>query len=182
MASARITRSLGPIAAAVLAAVTLGALPSAFQGGPTLAYVSTQVILRQTPGFAVAESTRNGEVASMRVELEALSQRLDSALNAFDQSAIGLSPTARQERQTELQQLNRQYQQRTADAQVRAEQRQRELMSPLQERIQAVVDGIRAERNLGLVFDLAAPGNNVMAADPALDLTSLVVRRLRGGS
>jgi outer membrane protein len=173
---------VGVTAATVLVVVTLGSRSSPVQAGPTLAYVSTEVILRQTPGFAAAESTWNAEVATMRQELESLSQRLDSALSAFDQTSIGLSPTARQEKQNELQQLNRQYQQQTSDAQARAERRQRELMAPLQERIQAVVDGIRAERNLGLVFDLSAPGNNIMAAAPALDLTTLVVRRLRGGS
>lgn len=169
-------------AAVVLAAVTVGALPRGSQGGASLAYVSTEIVLRQTPGFAAAESTWNAEVASMRGEIESLSQKLDSALRAFDQTSISLSPTVREEKQNELQQLNRQYQQQTSDARARAEQRQRELMAPLQERIQAVVDGIRAERNLGLVFDLSAPGNNVMAADPALDLTTLVVRRLQGGS
>jgi len=168
---------LGAVVAA--AAVTLAA--TAAQGGPTLAYVNTQIILQQTPGFAAAESTWNAEVAAMRADIEVLSQQLDSALAAFDQTAIGLSPSARQEKQNELQQLNRSYQQRTTDAQARAEQRQQELMAPLQERVQAVVEGIRAERNLGVVFDVAAPGNNIMTADPALDLTALVVRRLQGG-
>jgi len=182
MSLARCKTSAGPAAAVVLAAVTLGAVPALVQSGPALAYVSTETILRQTPGFAAAESTWTAEVTSIRGELESLSQRLDSALSAFDQSSIGLSPTARQEKQAELQQLNRQYQERTADAQRRAERRQRELMAPLQERIQAVIDGIRAERNLGFVFDLSAPGNNILTASPSLDLTPLVVRRLRGDS
>jgi Skp family chaperone for outer membrane proteins len=182
MSSASSKRFAGTAAAVVLAAGVLGALPSSRQAGPTVGYVSTEIILRQTPGFAAAESTWNAEVGVMRAELESLSQRLDSALSAFDQTSIGLSPTARQEKQTELQQLSRQYQQQNTEAQTRADRRQRELMAPLQERIQAVVHGIRAERNLGLVFDLSAPGNGVVAADPALDLTNLVIRRLRGGS
>ncbi|MDH4046180.1 MAG: OmpH family outer membrane protein [Gemmatimonadota bacterium] len=173
---------IGLAAVGAAAAVTLAALPSPPQSGSTFAVVNTEVVLQQTPGFTAAESTWNAEVAIIRADLEGLSQTLDSALRAFDQTSIGLSPTARQEKQDELQRLNRQYQQRTTDAQARAEQRQRELMAPLQTRIQAVVDGIRAERNLGLVFDVAAPGNNVMSADPTLNLTALVVRRLQGGA
>ena len=176
----RIKQSLGLAAVAAATAVTLAAVPS--QNSPALAIVNTEVILQQTPGFTAAESTWNAEVAVIRADLEGLSQQLDSALRAFDQTSIGLSPTARQEQQDELQRLNRQYQQRTSDAQARAEQRQRELMAPLQARIRAVVDGIRAERNLGLVFDVAAPGNNIMSADPALDLTGVIVRRLQGGA
>jgi outer membrane protein len=178
----RIKTYLGLAAVGTVAVVTLAALPSPPQSGSTFAVVNTEVILQQAPGFAVAESTWNAEVTIMRADLESLSQKLDSALQAFDQSSIGLAPTARQEKQAELQQLSRQYQQRTTDAQTLAEQRQRALMAPLQERIQTVIDGIRAERNLDLVFDVASPGNNIMSANPALDLTNLIVRRLQGGS
>ena len=38
-----------------------------------------------------------------------------------------------------------------------------------------------AERNLGVIFDVSAPGNNIVSADPVLDLTTTVVRRLQGG-
>jgi len=161
------------------AAVTVAAIPT--QSGPAFAVVNTETIIQQTPGFAVAESTWNAEIGAMRADLQGLRQRLDSALRAFDQTSIGLSQSERQQKQDELQELNQQYQQRTNDAQTRADQRQQELMAPLQERIQAVVDGLRAERNLGIVFDVAAPGNNIMSANPSLDLTALVVRRLQGG-
>ena len=165
-----------------MAAVTLAAAPSHPQASSTFAYVSTEIVLRQTPGFTAAESTWTAEVATLRADLEGLSQRLDSALTAFDQAAIGLSPSERQAKQTELQQLSTQYQQRTDDAQTQAERRRRELMAPLQSRIKSVIDGIRAERNLGLVFDASAPGSGIVSADPALDLTGLVVRRLAGGA
>ncbi|MGD8726869.1 MAG: OmpH family outer membrane protein [Gemmatimonadales bacterium] len=165
-----------------LAAVTIAAIPGAQQGPPAYAYVSSEIILRQTPGFASAESTWNAEVASMREDIEAMSRQLDSAVRAFDQQSIVLSPTARQEKQDELRTLNEQLQERGNAAQLRADQRQRELMAPLEERIQAVIDGLRAERGLGVIFDVSAPGNNIVSADPVLDLTSTVVRRLTGGS
>lgn len=182
MATARVTTVFGLAAVAGAAAVTVAAVPSSQQPSLTFAYVNTDAILRQTPGFTAAESTWTAEVTEMRADLERLSQRLDSALTAFNQTSIGLSPSARQAKQTELQQLNQEYQQRTTDAQTRADQRQRELMAPLEERVQAVIDGLRAERNLGLVFDVAAVGGNIVSADPSLDLTRVVVARLRGGS
>ena len=172
---------LGVTVVAAAATVTVAAVPSPPQANNTFAYVSTEAILRLTPGFTAAESTLTAEVAVMRAELEDISRRLDSALTAFNQASIALSPSARQERQTELQQLNAEYQRRTTDAQAAAETRQRELMAPLQERIASVIDGIRAERNLGIVFDVAALGSNIVSADPALDLTGLVVQRLQGG-
>ena len=182
MQPGRMKAYLGFAAIAVFAAMTIGAIPSAQQSAPGYAYVSSEIILRQTPGFAAAESTWNGEVASMRADIEEMSRQLDSAVRAFDQQSIVLSPTARQEKQDELRNLNEQLQQRGNDAQLRADQRQRELMAPLEERIQAVIDGVRAERGLGVIFDVSAPGNNIVSADPVLDLTSTIVRRLTGGS
>jgi Skp family chaperone for outer membrane proteins len=166
-------------AVAAAAAVTLAgaSLP---QGNPTFAYLNTQAVLQQTPGFAAADSIWSAEVAVIRAGLEVLSEQLDSALAAFEQASAALSPTERDARRNELQRLNRLYQERTTEAQTRADARQRELMAPLQDRVRSVVEGIRAERNLGIVFDVAAPGSGIVSADPQLDLTTLVVRRLRG--
>ena len=61
-------------------------------------------------------------------------------------------------------------------------QRQQELIGPLEDRIQSVIDGLRAERNITMVFDVSAPGNNIISADPVLDITSVVVSRLTGPS
>ena len=57
-------------------------------------------------------------------------------------------------------------------------ERQRELVSPLEQRVQAVVDGIRAERNLAIIFDVATM-QGIAAVDPQLDLTPIVVQRLQ---
>jgi len=171
---------LAPLTVVGVALVTVAAVRTPSQAGPTIAFVNTDVILRQTPGFAAAESTWTAEVGAMRGELEELSRRLDSALTAFNQTSIGLSPSGRQQKQAELQQLNQEYQQRTTDAQTRADARQRELMAPLEARVQSVIDGVRAERGVGIIFDVAAPGGGIVSGDPALDLTTLIVRRLSG--
>ena len=45
------------------------------------------------------------------------------------------------------------------------------------QRITAVIEEIRAEGSYSMIFDVAAPG--IISADPALDLTAEVVRRLQ---
>jgi outer membrane protein len=163
----------------VVVVVGIGAVPTAtVQTTSRMAYVSSDVVLRQTPGYAHAESTLQAEVASYGQEIQNLQKQLDSATNQFNQQAIVLSATARQEKQQELQRLSDQYIQRRNDLQDRAQQRQRELVSPLEDRIQRVIDGLRAERNLLVIFDVSAPGNNIVSADPSLDLTQTVVTRL----
>ena len=72
--------------------VTLG------QGGaPALAplkiaYINSREILQRTPGYAKAESLYLKEVESFRTEVQKLQQQLDSAVQAFDQQSIALSP------------------------------------------------------------------------------------------
>jgi len=172
--------ALAVIVVAGVAALPTSSTDDAALQGASIAYVSTEIVLRQTPGFAAAESTFTAEMAGYQTEVQALQRTLDSAVNAFNQQSIVLSPTARQERQDELRQLQQQLEQRTTQLQTQAAQRQQELVGPLEERIQAVIDGYRAERNIQLVFDVSAPGSNIISADPALDITPAVVQRLAG--
>jgi outer membrane protein len=172
--------ALALILVAGVAALPTSDTDAALPQGATVAYVSTEIVLRQTPGFAAAESTFNAEMRGYQTEVQSLQRTLDSAVNAFNQQSIVLSPTARQERQEELRQLQQQLEQRTNQLQTQAAQRQQELVGPLEERIQAVIDGYRAERNISLVFDVSAPGSGIISADPALDITAAVVQRLAG--
>ena len=76
--------------------------------------------------------------------------------------------------------MSQQAQSREQQLQARASERQRELMAPLQSRIQTVLDGVRAERNLAIIFDVANPQTGIVSADPLLDLTQLIISRVQG--
>lgn len=171
------TKWWGAAAAATLVVAGVAAFPQS-QATPSFAYVSTDLILERTPGYAQADSTWRAELQGWQGEVQQLRQRFDSAVSAFDQQSIVLSATMREEKVAELQQLQSQLNQRTEELQVRAEQRRNELVGPLEDRIQRVIDGIRAERNLSAIFDVAAPGNNIISADQRIDLTGLVIQRL----
>ena len=168
----------------VWAGLVLAALPAAAQtaGQPTLkiAFINSRAILQQTPGYAAAESTFNKEVQGFRDEVQKLQQQLDSAVRVFDQQSIALSPAAKEAKQRELQQLQQKFEQRSSELQDRAQQRERELLAPIQARVNGIIQGIRAEGNYQLIFDADAPGNNIVAADQSLDITSKVLARLKG--
>ena len=148
--------------------------------GVKIAYIRSQEVLQQTPGFALAESTLTREVQGYRAEVEKLQKNLDSALAAFDAQAIALTPAARQTKQRELQGLQQRLQERGGQLQERAAQRQQELLAPINARIRAIIEGIRAEENYGLIFDVDAPGVTIVAVDPALNITARVIQRLKG--
>ena len=144
-----------------------------------LAFISSRTILDSTPGYAAAESTFFREFQAMRDEVQKLQQQLDSAVQAFDQASIALSPAAKDVKRRELQQLQDRITQRSSELDARARSRNQELLAPYQARINTIIQGIRAEGNYAIIFDADAQGNGIVAADPMLNLTSKVIERVR---
>ncbi|OGU04805.1 MAG: hypothetical protein A2W29_09160 [Gemmatimonadetes bacterium RBG_16_66_8] len=169
------------IVIAGVAAVSAAQAPSApqAQAGLRLAYVNSQVVLQQTPGYQAAESTYTRELQGFQNEVQRMRDQMDSTIAAYQQRAIGLSQSERQAREAEIRTMQETLDRRSEELRQGAQERERELVSPLEERIKAVIEGLRAERNLGIIFDVSAPGNGIIAADRTLDVTATVVQRLR---
>ncbi|HSD30857.1 MAG TPA: OmpH family outer membrane protein [Gemmatimonadales bacterium] len=148
-------------------------------GGQKLAFISSRTILDSTPGYAAAESTFYREFQGMREEVQKLQQQLDSAVQAFDQASIALSPAAKDAKRRELQQMQDRMTRRSTTLDSLARARNQELLGPFQARINLIIQGIRAEGNYAFIFDGDAQGTGIVAADPALNLTSKVIGRLR---
>jgi outer membrane protein len=145
-----------------------------------VAYVNSQIILQQMPGYAQAESTYSQELAGFQTEIKKASDRLDSTIAAYQQRAIALSAAEKKTQEDQIRQMQQTLSQRSNELQQRAQDRERELVQPLEDRVKAVIDGLRAERNIGIVLDAASPGGGVISADQSLDLTPVVVQRLKG--
>ncbi|HXY69445.1 MAG TPA: OmpH family outer membrane protein [Gemmatimonadales bacterium] len=167
---------------AVLVVAGLAA-PARGQNAPALklAYVNSQVILANTPGRAQAESTFQRELAGMQQQVNVLQSQFDSAVSEFNRTSLVLSPSAKQQRQQELQQMQQRTAQQVQDLRDRATQREQELMAPITQRVQAVIEGIRAEGNYAMIFDAAAQAGGLISADRSLDLSQLVIQRLQAG-
>ena len=66
-----------------------------------------------------------------------------------------------------------------------AEQRVQPASLPLQDLAQKgliEIEGVRAESNITMVFDVSQQGSNILTADKACDLTQRVVDRLKASS
>lgn len=169
---------LAALAAAPSAALAQG--PSPAPAGPVkIAFINSREILQKTPGYAAAESTYLKEVDGFRTELQKLQTSLDSAVQAFDQQSIALSPAARQTKQRELQGMQQRLEQRNTELQDRARQREQDLLAPIQARVNSVIQGIRAELNYSIILDADAPGGLIVAVDPAFNITAKVLQRLQ---
>jgi outer membrane protein len=80
----------------------------------------------------------------------------------------------------ELDRLRREGQFMQEDAQVQEEQMQRELLGTFQVKVLPIVEAIRNEKGLWIVFQLG-DGSPIIAAHAGLDLTAEVVKRLDAG-
>ena len=155
---------------------------AAQQGGSKVAYVNTQAILKQTPGYVKAESTFTKELEIYRVEVQKLQASLDSAASDFDQQSVMLSPTQRAAKRKDLQGQQQKLEQRTQELQQRAATRERELLDPIQSKVNSVIEGVRAAGNYAIIFDVSAPNNGIVTADKSIDLTQKVIQQLKAGS
>jgi Skp family chaperone for outer membrane proteins len=57
--------------------------------------------------------------------------------------------------------------------------RQAQLVKPIMERVQNVIEAIRAEDGYSMILDVGAGASVVVAADKRLDLTDRVLARLK---
>ena len=77
----------------------------------------------------------------------------------------------RDAKRKELQGQQQKLEQRTQELQQRAADRERELLEPIQTKVNSIIEGIRAAGNYAMIFDVSAPNSGIVAADKSLDLT-----------
>lgn len=167
-------------------AVTLGLVIAAHLPGRAeaqansgrVAYVAVQAVLQRTPGYAQAESTWTREFEGYQREMTQIQARMDSSTAAFEQQSVMLSASARQAERQRLAARADTLQGRVNELRQRAGERQRELLNPIEERVMAVIEGLRAEGNYAIVFDVSNQYSTVVAADKSLDLTPRAIERL----
>jgi outer membrane protein len=82
----------------------------------------------------------------------------------------------RQQQQQALVQKQQEMQRKSAEFEQQVQAKQNEILRPALERVNGVIEQLRQERGYALILDVAAGG--VIAADPSLDITDEVLRRL----
>ncbi len=153
------------------------------QPGMRIGFVRAGEVLRQMPGYAKAESTYTRELRAAEGEAQKIRAPLDSALAQFQQAAAMMTPTNRTARQRQLEAQRDSVESRLQALQERVGARERELLAPMQQRLAAVIEGIRAENNLWMIIDLGnRASENIVSYDKSLDITDRVLRRLQQSS
>ncbi len=167
-------------ALALISVAATGALAQA--GGPKIAYINSQVILEQAPGRAAVEQQFDKELATYRTQVEQMEDSLQALIASYQKTEASLSPAAKQAKQKEITTKREEYAKRSAALQLQAQQRQQELVGPVMQQINQIIDAIRKEEGYSMIFDAGSAAGVVVAADSSLDITDKVVSRLKAVS
>jgi outer membrane protein len=168
----RVMKAILPVLLGLFLVAPLGA-----QTNLKIGYIDSQAILDQDPSAQAAQQQFEASLATYQAEVQQMGEDLQQLIDQYDQQQAMLSDEAKANREEEIRLKQGQYQQRISELEQQASVRQAELVEPVMERITAVIEEIRAEGSYSMIFDVAAQG--IISADPALDLTAEVVRRLQ---
>ncbi|SRR6266404_1942386 len=144
-----------------------------------IGYINSAQLLAQAPGRAEAEAQFDREVGVYRQQIQRMDDSLRTLMAAFDRDAPKLDSVTRETRRTSIGQKEVEYQQRARGLDSTMQARQAQLVKPIMERVQTVIEAIRAEDNYALILDVGAQVSVVVAADKRLDLTDRVLARLK---
>src|SRR6266576_4648541 len=159
-----------------------GAQGSTSPAPSKIGYINSAVILQQAPGRAEAEAQFDREVGVYRQQIQRMDDSLKTLMAAFDRDAPKLDSATRETRRTSIGQRETEYQQRARGLDSTMQARQAQLVKPIMERVQAVIETIRAEDNYAVILDVGAQVSVVVAADKRLDLTDRVLARLKSAA
>lgn len=165
--------------AAIVGVFALPALASAQDATLKVAYVDSEAVIRQAPGYQEASEAFNQTAAGWRDTLQEKRQELERLFDEYKKQEVILSPEKKTEKQQEIQQLQmeaQQYFESKFGPEGQAAERQAELMQPIIERVNRVIEEVRRQEGYALIFDLT--DGALIAGDPTLNITDEVVQRL----
>lgn len=163
-------------------ALALPALSAAQQA--SIVFLDSERLRQEAPSLQEARQELQQEMATLEVQADSalapLQAEFQAAAQEYQQQQGMMTAERRQEREQALGQMQQRLQQAGAEWEQRAAELQNRVLGPALDRINQVIDGIRQENGYQFVLDVAAGG--VVAADPSLDITSEVLRRLQASN
>jgi outer membrane protein len=108
-----------------------------------------------------------------------MSDSLQTMAATFEREAPRLDSATRFARAKVIQDRETAYQNRARDLDQQMQSRQAELIRPIMENLQKIIEQVRAEDGYALIFDVASQTSVIVAADKSLDLTQKVLARVK---
>jgi len=144
-----------------------------------IGYINSAMLLQQAPGRAEAEAQFDREVVVYRQQLQRMNDSLSAMVASFDRDSPRLDSAVRNTRAQGIRTKELEYQTRARGLDSTMQARQAQLVKPIMERVQGVIEAIRTEDGYAMILDVGAQASVVVAADKRLDLTERVLARLK---
>ena len=144
-----------------------------------IGYINSAMLLQQAPGRAEAEAQFDREVVVYRQQLQRMNDSLSAMVASFDRDSPRLDSAVRNTRAQGIRTKELEYQTRARGLDSTMQARQAQLVKPIMERVQGVIEAIRTEDGYSMILDVGAQASVVVAADKRLDLTERVLARLK---
>jgi outer membrane protein len=158
------------------------ASPQPVAPAPTgkIAYVNSQKIVAQAPGAVEARTTIEREMNKHQADLALADDSLKNLIAEFQKKQLALSADAREKQEADIRAKQQALQTRAQTLEDQMQKRQQDLVKPIMDRINTVLDALRKENGYTIIFDVSA--GSVVSADPAADLTDTVLARLKAAT
>ncbi len=147
-----------------------------------IGFINSQKIIASAPGRDEAEAQFRKEMAGYQAQVQKLQDSLKTIIDTYTKQEPTMSAVARDGKQREIQAKEADYQNRVRQLETQAQQREGELVRPIMDQINKIIEAMRAEDGYSMIFDVASNGGSVVAADPALELTDRVIARLKAAA
>ena len=144
-----------------------------------MGYIDSYRIRKDYKEFAEVQGKFDKEVAAWQAELDSVRQDLEAAAEEYQRQRLILSEEARKRKEDELRASEQKFQESTNaifGPDGKAERRNAELVKPILDKINAVLEKVAIENNYDYIFD--AVNGNIAYAKKELDLTDLVLQEL----
>jgi outer membrane protein len=163
--------------ALIVCAATAGSASA--QAAPKFGFINSAAILAEAPGRVEAENRFKTEVTAYQAQLQRMSDSLQTMAANYDREARGLDSATRVSRAKVIQDREVAYQTRARELDQRMQTRQAELIRPIMENLQKIIEQVRAEDGYAMIFDVASQASVIVAADKSLDITPKVLARVK---
>jgi outer membrane protein len=149
--------------------------PAPFPEGAKIAYVNIQYIASNSAEGKAASKKLDDLKKKKNDELLAKQKALQDAQDKLQKGGSVMSDQARAQAEKEIEKMQRELQFANQDANTEVQDMTNQLQNDFQEKLSPIVEALRAEKGLQIIFSVADSG--IVAAELGLDLSAEVVKR-----
>jgi outer membrane protein len=113
-----------------------------------------------------------------KAQVQKLGDSLKTQIADYQKNQATMTPAARAAREKDLGGKQQAYQQHVQELEQTAQQREAELVRPIMEQINKIIEQIRSENGYLFILDAGSQAGVVVAADSSLDITDQVIKKL----